>query len=184
MGKIEKRTYLTKSGAEVLIRNAEPSDAEPLIKINMTVIDETLYMLRQPGEATYTKEGEVNKIKNFLNDEGKLYIVAQAGKDVVGYLDFQNGPWRRTAHSGSFSLFLLKQWRDSGIGKLLMDNLIMWAEKSHLIEKLTLAVFSNNERAQNLYRKCGFMEEGRCPEDMKFENGTYMDSVLMYRFVK
>ena len=39
-------------------------------------------------------------------------------------------------------------------------------------------------RAIALYRKPGFREEGRCPRDMKLANGIYIDSVLMYRFVK
>ena len=67
---------------------------------------------------------------------------------------------------------------------MLLETLLEWAEKNPIIEKVTLAVFSTNTRAQNLYRKSGFTEEGRCPKDMKLNDGTYIDSVLMYKFVK
>lgn len=184
MGSIEKKNYLTNTGINVLIRNAGPGDAENLIDINMKIVNEKLYMLRQPEEAIYTKEGEIKKIENYLENDGSIYIVAEVDKKVIGYIDFQNGPFKRTQHAGSFSLYILMEWRQIGIGKLLLQELIQWAEKNPLIEKVTLAVFSNNERAQALYKKLGFKEEGRCPKDMKLDDGTYMDSVLMYKFVK
>ncbi|MDQ3021442.1 MAG: GNAT family N-acetyltransferase [Bacteroidota bacterium] len=184
MGKIESKNHSAKNDISVLIRNAHPDDAETLIDINLKIVDEKLYMLRQPGEATYTKEGEVKNIGNLLNGEGTLYIVAEVENSVVGYLDFRNGGLKITKHAGSLSLYILKEWRGKGIGRLVLKALIEWAEKNSLIEKVTLNVFSTNERAQNLYKKLGFTEEGRCPKDMKLENGTYMDSVLMYKFVK
>ncbi|MEO8210514.1 MAG: GNAT family N-acetyltransferase [bacterium] len=184
MGKIEAKKYSVKNKRNVLIRNAHQDDAETLIDINLKIIDEKLYMLRQPGEAVYTREGEIKNIENLLNNEGALYIIAEVENKAVGYLDFRNGGLKMTKHAGSLSLYILKEWRAAGIGELLLNSLIEWAEKNSLIEKVTLNVFSTNERALNLYMKLGFIEEGRCPKDMKLDNGTYMDSVLMYKFVK
>ena len=184
MGKIDRKNFISKNGSDVSIRTAEPRDAESLIDINMKIVNENLYMLRSPGEAAYTKDNERNKIENYLNSEGSLYIVAETGNKAVGYLDFQNGPFKKTKHAGSFSLYILNEWRDAGIGKMLLSALIEWAEKNSVIEKVTLNVFSTNERAMLLYQKLGFKEEGRCPKDMKLEDGKYLDSVLMYKFVK
>lgn len=184
MGRIEPKNYLTKSKTKVVIRDAHPVDAEKLIDINLKIIEEKIYMLRQPGEAVYTKESEVKNIENLLKGEGTLYLVAEVENDVAGYLDFRNGGLKITKHAGSLSLYILKEWRGIGIGELLLNALIEWAEKNPLIEKVTLNVFSTNIRAMNLYKKLGFIEEGRCPKDMKLEDGTYMDSVLMYKFVK
>lgn len=183
MSRIDQETYLLKNGLNIIIRSAEPKDAVPLIDINLNIVNEKLYMLRSPGEAFYTPEGEKEKIIRNNSSKGSLYIVAEAEGKVVGYLDFQNGGFKRTMHSGSFSVYLSKEYRNMGIGEILIRTLIEWAEKDNLIEKITLAVFSTNEKAQKLYRKLGFIEEGRCPKDMKLEDGTYMDSVLMYRFV-
>ena len=183
MGRIEEKTLSTKNNRKVHIRTAKPADSEFLIDINLQIVNEKLYMLRQPEEAIYTKEGEIKKIENYLDNEGSLYIVAEIDNEVVGYLDFHNGVFKRTQHAGSFSIYILKKWRQLGIGELLLNELLEWAKNTSLIEKITLAVFSTNERAQALYRKLGFKEEGRCPKDMKLEDGTYMDSVLMYKFV-
>jgi RimJ/RimL family protein N-acetyltransferase len=70
-----------------------------------------------------------------------------------------------------------------GIGRALIQALLDWAAGDPLIEKVTLAVFSTNEHAIALYQTMGFEVEGRCPGDMKI-NGEYVDSILMYRFVK
>jgi RimJ/RimL family protein N-acetyltransferase len=67
---------------------------------------------------------------------------------------------------------------------MLMQSLIEWAEKNETIEKLTLAVFSTNVRAIALYKKLGFAIEGMCHRDIKIPDGTYVDSILMYKFVK
>ncbi len=184
MGRIEQRIYTSKNGTEVRIRDAHSHDAESLIDINMKIVNERLYMMREPEEAIYTKDDQVTTIESLLSGSGSLYIVAEVGKKIAGYLDFRNGVLKRTMHSGVLSIYILKEYREMGIGKILLQSLINWAEKSSLIEKITLAVFSTNERAIGLYKKLGFIEEGRCPKDMKLKDGTYMDSVLMYKFVK
>jgi len=184
MGRFGKKNYQTKIGITVIIRDAEPKDAQSLIDVNMNIVNEKIYMMREPDEAIYTIDGEKNKIERYLNSEGSLYLAAEVNNKVIGYIDFQNGGLKRTKHAGSFSIYILKEYRETGIGSMLLSSLIEWAEKNPLIEKLTLAVFSTNEKAQILYKKLGFREEGRCPKDMKLSDGTYMDSVLMYKFVK
>ena len=180
----EEKKYKSKNDTVVTIRNARAEDVEKIIQIKKAVVTENIYMLREIEETNYTKEGEKKDIENHLNNAGSLYIVAETDKEVIGFLEFQNGGLKRTAHSGMFSMFIIKKWRECGIGKMLMESMMNWAEKNSVIEKITLAVFSTNERAQNLYKQFGFIEEGRCPKDMKLKDGTYIDSVLMYKFVK
>lgn len=184
MSEIEKRIFKSKNGKDVTIRNAMSWDAKQTIGINRSVIAEGLFMLRESDEANYTLDGESKNIQNYLHDKGCLYIVAEIENTVGGFLEFRRGGFRRTSHSGMFSMFILKEFREIGIGRMLLSTLIEWGEKNPLIEKITLSVFSTNHRAQTLYKKLGFVEEGRCPKDMKLSDGTYIDSVLMYRFVK
>ncbi len=184
MNLLKEKRCRSKNNIDVTIRNARIGDVEKIIEIKKAVVSENIYMMREIEEVNYTKEGEKKDIENHLNNAGSLYIVAEAHKTVIGFLEFENGGLKRTAHSGTLSMFILKEWRESGIGKMLMESMIKWAEENPIIEKVTLAVFSTNERAQNLYKKFGFIEEGRCPKDMKRKDGTYIDSVLMYKFVK
>jgi RimJ/RimL family protein N-acetyltransferase len=52
-----------------------------------------------------------------------------------------------------------------------------------LIEKIGLSVFATNLDAIRLYKRLGFVEEGRQPREIKLGPGEYADNVLMYRFV-
>ncbi|WP_250159645.1 GNAT family N-acetyltransferase [Bacillus toyonensis] len=48
-----------------------------------------------------------------------------------------------------------------GIGSKLLSHFIEWAKEQEGLEKICMDVFSNNERAINLYKRLGFKEEGR-----------------------
>ena len=76
-----------------------------------------------------------------------------------------------------------ESWQKMGVGTALLQCLLEWAEANALIEKVGLAVFSDNLPAINLYRKFGFIEEGRQPRQIKMGQDTYQDLVLMYRHV-
>lgn len=177
------RTY-SKSGIEVLLRNAHEKDAGAIMKIKAGILSEKVFMLREEDEANLNEESERSEIAEHLESEGSVYIVAEISEEVVGFLEFMNGSLKRTKHSGMFSVYITGEFRGNGIGRLLLEMLIHWAEKHMLIEKVTLAVFSTNAAAIGLYEKMGFKIEGICPRDMKLSDGSYIDSVLMYRFVK
>lgn len=66
----------------------------------------------------------------------------------------------------------------------MLKTLLEWAQANPLIEKVGLAVFSTNARVIELYRRLGFVEEGRRAKEIKFGPGKYVDEVLMGRFVK
>lgn len=184
MNLTEEKKYDLNNSTVVTIRNARVDDVYEIIKIKKTVVTEGVYMLREIEESNYRKEDEKRDIENHLSNIGSLYLAAEVNNDVIGFLEFQNGGLKRTAHTGMFSMFILKEWRECGIGKMLMEAMMNWAEANPLIEKVTLGVFSTNTRAHNLYKKFGFTEEGRCPKDMKLKDGSYIDSILMYKFVK
>lgn len=77
-----------------------------------------------------------------------------------------------------------KKYRSKGIGTLLIEALLDWAERNPLIEKESLGVFSNNQKAISLYKRLGFIEEGRKIKKFKIAENEYIDEILMYKFVK
>ena len=184
MGVIEPAEYVLESGEKLLVRAARPEDAGQLAPMMNAIIQEDIYTLSGPGERVVDEEREAERIAEHLAQPGYLYLVAEAAGRIVGQLDFSNGHWRKTQHAGMFALYLAHDWRGRGVGGILLRRLLEWAAAHPLIEKVSLAVFSSNPRAIALYRACGFAEEGRCPRDMKLASGEYVDSVLMYRFVK
>lgn len=184
MSSIPTRTITLTTGESVTIRSAQPDDATPLLAYVRSVAAETSFFIMQADEFNFTDEQERQWIQDHLDGPGKLTVMAEVSGSVVGFLSFENGPHRRVAHRGTFGFSVARDWRGRGIGTALLQTLIEWAEANPLIEKIGMAVFANNERAIRLYRKLGFVEEGRRPREMKLGPGQYVDNILMFRFVE
>ncbi|HEX7065225.1 MAG TPA: GNAT family protein [Bacillales bacterium] len=177
-----KRVEL-KNGRQALIREALPDDAERLIEIGRSVMMEQRYSVMTPNEFKQTAEKEKQWIQDQLDHPGKMVFVAEIDEKVIGFINFQNGARTQSAHVGSLGISIQNSFRDSGVGRALMETLLEWAEDNPLIEKVALAVFSNNKRAIHLYEKLGFAEEGRRIKEIKFAENHYVDDILMYKFV-
>jgi ribosomal protein S18 acetylase RimI-like enzyme len=83
-------------------------------------------------------------------------------------------------HAVDLGINIIGDFRRIGIGKAMMDYMIGWAKEKGY-EKITLSVFSTNQRAINLYKKFGFKIEGMKKKYMI--NGKYADEVLMELFL-
>jgi len=183
MACITPRTIISAAGETVTIRSAQPDDAAPLLAYVRSVAAETPFLVMEADEFNFTDEQERRWIQDHLDGPGKVALVAEVAGTLIGCLGFENGPHRRIAHRGTFGFSVAKQWRGRRIGTALLQALIEWAQASPLIEKIGLAVVAHNEGAIRLYRKLGFLEEGRRPRETRIGPGEYMDDILMYRFV-
>jgi RimJ/RimL family protein N-acetyltransferase len=184
MSSITRKTITARNGQLVTIRTAQPDDAAPLLAYVRSVAAETPFFIMEADEFDFSDEQERQWIQDHLDGPGTLVLLAEVSGEVVGSLSFENGPHRRIAHRGTFGFSVAKDWRGKGIGTALLQILIDWAKDNPLIEKIGMAVCANNERAIRVYRKLGFVEEGRRPREMKLGPGQYVDDILMYRFVK
>jgi L-phenylalanine/L-methionine N-acetyltransferase len=71
-------------------------------------------------------------------------------------------------------------WRGRGVGSALVAAAIDWAH-NHGLHKLCLEVFAHNAAAVALYRKCGFVEEGRHTRQHRRASSELWDSIVMGR---
>ena len=76
------------------------------------------------------------------------------------------------------------EYTNQSIGTKLIEFLINWAKKQNDLEKICLGVTSVNERAIKVYRRIGFVEEGRQRYQIKYEDGSYGDDILMAYYLK
>ena len=176
------KTIELKSGENLILRSVQPDDADRLLTYIRSVAQETPFFILQADEFNFTDEQERQWIQDHLDDPGKLAISAEVSGTIVGFLSFENGPHKRIRHRGTFCISVVKPWRGMGIGTALLQSLTEWAEANPVIEKIGLAVFANNENAIRLYKKLGFVEEGRRPRELKIDSDCYADDILMYRF--
>ncbi len=117
-----------------------------------------------------------------LRDCVLRYIENGEGQ-VVGNIDFHIIRRKRLEHTGEFGMSCLPEWRGNRLGTILLSELLSWAKSHPVIEKVTLRVIGSNARAQALYRKFGFQEEGRRKHEIKNPDGSYDDDMLMAIFV-
>jgi RimJ/RimL family protein N-acetyltransferase len=75
-------------------------------------------------------------------------------------------------------MMVAADWRGQGVGTALVAAAIDWAQARGL-HKLTLSVFPQNEAAVALYRKFGFVEEGRRSKHIRRANGELWDLIDM-----
>jgi len=175
---------LTKQDCKAMIRTARIEDAKALLDIQREVINEKDYFIAVPEEFIKTVEEHQEWIKKITEHERETMFVAEMNGKVVGWIVFKSQERKRMHHTGSIAIMLQKDYRNKGIGKLLIKEILSWASQHPVIEKVSLGTFSTNSRAIELYNKLGFVEEGRKVKEFKFSDDEYVDDVLMYKLVK
>ena len=101
-------------------------------------------------------------------------FVAVAGAEVLGSLHVQP-----SSHGyGEVGMAIAREWRGRGVGSALMEAAIEWSRERGL-HKLSLGVWPHNAAAIALYRKYGFVEEGRRVKQFRRQSGELWDIVEM-----
>lgn len=163
-------------------REAKLEDAQQIIDHTLAVFAEnpTFYGTRV-DEFNVTMEQEKSWIENH-QQHGFLYV-ATLEEQIVGVVNFLPSQSKRFSHQGMLGISIKEAYAGRGIGSTLINMLIDWAREQPTIEKIALEVFSNNERGIHLYKKLGFVEEGRLKRNARLDDGTYVDDIIMAQFV-
>jgi RimJ/RimL family protein N-acetyltransferase len=147
------------------IRPAREDDRLPLAVLFAAVADERDGIATEPPvdvearAASWTIDGT---------------LVAVAGTEIVGSLHLDQSRFG----FGEIGMAVAREWRGRGVGSALLAAAIDWARELGL-HKLSLGVFAHNDAAIALYRKFGFVEEGRRIKHYRRANGELWDSVEM-----
>jgi RimJ/RimL family protein N-acetyltransferase len=101
-------------------------------------------------------------------------IVAVVDGEVIGSIHVAT-----SGHGfGEIGMAIAREWRGRGVGSALMAAAIEWARERGL-HKLSLGVFAHNAAGLALYRKFGFVEEGRRVKHYRRQSGELWDSIEM-----
>jgi L-amino acid N-acyltransferase YncA len=124
-------------------------------------------------------------MKEWLISRGERYKVLVIEDDkstVIGWASI-NSFNSRCCYSGvgDFSIYIKRELRGKGIGKILLKDLLLKA-KELKFHKLVLSTFEHNETGKGLYKSQCFREVGTYKEqgilDGKFVNVTIMEKIL------
>jgi RimJ/RimL family protein N-acetyltransferase len=101
-------------------------------------------------------------------------FVAVAEPEIVGSIHLD-----ASRHGfAEIGMAIAREWRGRGVGSALMAAGIEWARERGL-HKLCLEVFPHNDAGIALYRKYGFVEEGRRVKQIRRQSGELWDTIEM-----
>jgi ribosomal protein S18 acetylase RimI-like enzyme len=105
----------------------------------------------------------------------KEYLRGHAGASL---LDLGCGRGEFLHGFAELGMAVACEWRGRGVGSALLAAAIEWA-REHGLHKLCLSVFVHNTAAIALYRKLGFVEEGRRVKQYRRASGELWDAIDM-----
>jgi ribosomal protein S18 acetylase RimI-like enzyme len=153
--------------AAFTVRAAAEADARAMAELFAAVAAE------RSGIATEPPVDVEERAARFARTAGGS-LVAVAGAQLVGVIHVEASP-----HGfGELGMLVHRDWRGRGVGSALLREAIVWARGQGL-HKLCLEVFAHNEEAIALYRKAGFVEEGRRARQYRRASGELWDAIVM-----
>lgn len=166
---------------DYLIRPAEPEDAQALYDFGETLLAESSFLLRSPGERARSADEMKFVIERFKELPNHLLLNAWQGAAVVGEGVVMGGEFIRNRRTGTIGLGILQDHGGKGLGRELLARLEDFGVQVPL-HRLELTVMANNERAQKLYAAVGYAAEGT-KRDSLFIDDAYVDEIIMAKFL-
>lgn len=164
---------------EIEIREAAPEDAALLKPFGEALLGETPFFHRQQHERARSVEEMAAIIGSFQTTPRCALFNAWAGDIPVGEAVLLGGQLSRILHTATVGVGVLQAWQGQGIGRALMERVERTARAAG-IRRLELTVMVRNERAIALYRRLGYVEEGRKTGSVRID-GMPEDELLMAR---
>lgn len=108
-----------------------------------------------------------------------LYLFAYDGEKVVGMVGAFWEDKSVLRHKAEvFGVYLNPEYREKGIGKRLLEAVLIEIKKNVQFTKIVLGVNASNSSALNLYESLGFKKSGKYVKEF-LHNGVYSDEIVM-----
>ena len=168
-------------GRAVVLRRAELSDAEDLIRYLRITAGETPFLLHERDEVKVTMEQEEKFLRDIGDAPRELMLLAFVDGVHAGNCSATAiGVSRRHDHRCSIGIALYQAFCGAGIGRRMLEE-ILAAAKAAGYEQAELEVFAANTGAVALYKSLGFEIFGTFPHNAKYDDGRYDDAYWMMK---
>lgn len=171
-----------KNGQEVIVREAKEEDAASMISFYNLVAGETDFL--SFGRDEFHKDlNEYKKyIKTTYEENNSIILLAFIDGKIVGIASINSNQKVRSRHVGTLGIVISEKCCGVGLGKILMDKLVIWGKMNKVTKKITLVTREDNYGAIALYKKVGFEKEGTLKKD-NYINGVYYNTLVMSLFI-
>lgn len=165
---------------ELLIRQANLEDATKLINHFKSLCKEPdIDFPFMVEEITYPL-GQEEQVVLCYKDSNSICLVAEDKESlqIVGVVTCKGDSFKSSQHIVNLGLSVHKDWRNKGVGRVLMEKVIEWARSTNIVNKIELEVYTRNKIAIKLYENLGFVTEG-VRQRAFYQSGEYWDSLRM-----
>ncbi|WP_299213154.1 GNAT family N-acetyltransferase [uncultured Aquimarina sp.] len=176
------KTYKTKNDQSITIRQVVSDDAEKLLKLKLKYLKNTESLPLLVNEYPNDIHQESDMIERYQSEKNSMILVAVFKDEIIGNIDL-TGSWRKKMqHTAVIGMGIDTQWQNQGIGTLLLQNIIDWAEENQILKTIWLEVYANNTSGVTLYKKMKFQQSGVIP-NFFLEKGVFVDKIIMHKEV-
>ena len=139
-------------------------------------IEEIMLIERGPGFESLVGRWEREQHEAEMAKPGSLYLLLREGQRLRGFAMLQQ---LDSPYDAAYLKRIAVDEPGRGTGSVLLDLLLSRLFTETDINRLSLEVFPENERARRSYEKAGFAVEGLCREVYRRPGGPYRDALLM-----
>jgi ribosomal protein S18 acetylase RimI-like enzyme len=168
------------------IKRVTLNDIEQLQKVGQQTFFETFAAVNtEENMKKYLDEAfSVDKLTAELNNKDGEFYFAMLDRQVIGYLKVNRGASQTELKDYKAleieRIYVLQTYHRKKVGQLLFEKALQIA-RQHQLDYVWLGVWEENHRAQNFYRKNGFIPFDR--HLFKLGNDVQTD-IMMKRILK
>ncbi|MDN6293726.1 MAG: GNAT family N-acetyltransferase [Alkalibacterium gilvum] len=144
---------------DCILREAIPSDAEAILELLNETAIQTDFMILGPEGIHLSVEEEMKQLDLIYDSLNNVVFVASVNDKIIGVASINASTEPKVAHIGEVGIVLNENYWGMGLGSLMMEELLLWAEDTDILSRLELKVQERNSRARYLYEKLGFKLE-------------------------
>ncbi|HEL2027415.1 TPA: GNAT family N-acetyltransferase [Streptococcus suis] len=171
------------SEKEVYFSEAEPADAAAFIDFMNQVARETEYLVMDETGFRFSVDEMETIFEAGIENPGELCLLAKVGTEVIGAISVKSSKQFRISHIGNIFIAVKKAYWGHGLGTILLEEVLHWAEEMDVLKRLELTVQVRNQAAVHLYQKLGFNIEGTQIRGARTDEGEWLDLYYMGKLI-
>ena len=125
---------------ELLIREAEVEDAAELVSfLNRVSVETDFTSLDRNGILMTDTEMELFLDKQ-AHSENQITLLALLNDEIAGLVNITADQRKRVRHIGDLFIVIGQKYWNNGLGSLLLEEVVEWAQASGILRRLQLTV--------------------------------------------
>ncbi len=165
---------VTNDGIECVIRPARQEDLAGIVGAIKSVAAPSIHIVAE----TVARELDRDEALLRHNDvESRMFFVATVDEEIIGWVHLNAPEIAKLRHTAELTLGVLEEYRDLGIGNLLLDRGLDWA-RTHEYEKVYQSIPASNHAALEFLKANGWEVEAIRERHYKIDD-EYVDEIML-----